>query len=125
MKIAAFSVKNHSFTLILFVMVMLLGANSLLNMPRSEDPDLESPFFAVVAIYPGVSPQDMEKLVADPVEESLSELEEVKQIISDIGDGVSALIFATIPMHRTSTRKSYARSTGWPMSFPMICIRWK
>ena len=89
MKIAAFSVKNHSFTLILFVMVMLLGANSLLNMPRSEDPDLESPFFAVVAIYPGVSPQDMEKLVADPVEESLSELEEVKQIISDIGDGVS------------------------------------
>jgi len=89
MKISEFSVKNYQFTLIVFVMVLLVGANALLNMPRSEDPDIESPFFAVVAIYPGVSPQDMEELVANPIEEALSELENVKQIISDIGDGVS------------------------------------
>ena len=89
MKISEFSVKNYQFTLIMFVMVLLVGANALINMPRSEDPDIESPFFAVVAIYPGVGPQDMEELVANPIEEALSELENVKQIISDIGDGVS------------------------------------
>lgn len=91
MRISEFSVKNYQFTLIMFVMALLVGINSLLNMPRSEDPNIESPFFAVVAVYPGAGPQDMEELVVDPIEKSLSELEDVKTIISDIGDGLASV----------------------------------
>ena len=68
MKITDFSVKNYQFTLIVFVMLIAIGVNSLLNMPRGEDPDFQAPQFSVVVVYPGTSPKDMEELVADPVE---------------------------------------------------------
>ncbi|HAI74749.1 MAG TPA: multidrug transporter AcrB, partial [Microscillaceae bacterium] len=88
MKFAAFFVKNYQFTLIVFLMVLMLGVNSLLNMPRGEDPPFNAPIFVIVAIYPGTSPQDMEELVADPIEERLYELEDIKKITSRVYDGV-------------------------------------
>ncbi|MEQ8685593.1 MAG: efflux RND transporter permease subunit [Imperialibacter sp.] len=88
MKISEFSVKNYQFTLIVFAMVIGLGLNSLFNMPRGEDPEFESPSFAVVVVYPGTSPVDMEKLVVDPIEKKISELEDVKKIVSNVDDGL-------------------------------------
>ncbi|MEQ9101932.1 MAG: efflux RND transporter permease subunit [Imperialibacter sp.] len=88
MKISEFSVKNYQFTLIVFAMVIGLGLNSLFNMPRGEDPEFESPSFAVVVVYPGTSPVDMEELVVDPIEKKISELEDVKKIVSNVDDGL-------------------------------------
>ncbi|WP_339812400.1 efflux RND transporter permease subunit [uncultured Imperialibacter sp.] len=88
MKISEFSVKNYQFTLIVFAMVIGLGLNSLFNMPRGEDPEFESPSFALVVVYPGTSPVDMEELVVDPIEKKMSELEDVKKIVSNVDDGL-------------------------------------
>jgi multidrug efflux pump subunit AcrB len=88
MKISEFSVENYQFTLIVFAMVIGLGLNSLFNMPRGEDPEFESPSFAVVVVYPGTSPVDMEELVVDPIEKKISELEDVKKIVSNVDDGL-------------------------------------
>lgn len=60
----------------------------LFHMPRGEDPTFEAPTFVIVSVYPGTSPNDMEKLVADPIEEKLNELENIKRIRSDINDGL-------------------------------------
>jgi multidrug efflux pump subunit AcrB len=56
MKIAEFSVKNYQFTLIIFVLMIALGVNALLNMPRGEDPEMVQPAFSIAVIYPGTSP---------------------------------------------------------------------
>src|SRR5256885_3329008 len=53
MKIAEFSVKNYQFTLIIFVLLLALGLNSLFNMPRGEDPETTAPSFVVIVVYPG------------------------------------------------------------------------
>ena len=88
MKIAEFSVKNYQFTIVLFIMVLLLGLSALFNMPRGEDPVFNAPIYVVTVIYPGTSPNDMEQLVAEPLEEALYELEDVKQIMTECYDGV-------------------------------------
>lgn len=88
MRIAEFSVKNYQFTLVIFLMALLLGLNALFNMPRSEDPPFEAPIFAIVAVYPGASPADMEELIADPIEEVLYELDDVKKINTSCSDGL-------------------------------------
>ncbi len=49
--------------LVLFLGVTALGINSLLNMPRGEDPEFTLPQFAVVVVYPGTDALDMEKLI--------------------------------------------------------------
>ena len=89
MKIAEFSVKNYQFTLIIFFLMVALGVNSLLNMPRGEDPEMVQPSFSIAIIYPGTSPVDMEKLIVDPVEKRLNELEDIKKLITSINDGLA------------------------------------
>ncbi len=91
MKITDFSVKNYQFTLIVFVMLIAIGLNSLFNMPRGEDPDFEAPQFNVVVVYPGTSPQDMEQLVVDPIEKKINELDDIKRIRSQINDGLAVI----------------------------------
>lgn len=91
MKIAEFSVKNYQFTIVLFIMVMLLGLSALFNMPRGEDPVFNAPIYVVTVIYPGTSPNDMEELVADPIEEAIYELEDVKEITTKCYDGVAVI----------------------------------
>jgi multidrug efflux pump subunit AcrB len=38
-------------------MTVVLGLTTFLNMPRSEDPVINSPNFPIVVIYPGASPE--------------------------------------------------------------------
>ena len=91
MKITDFSVKNYQFTLIVFVMLVAIGLNSLLHMPRGEDPDFQAPSFFAVIIYPGTSPKDMEQLVVDPIEKKFNELDDVKRIVTKIDDGLATV----------------------------------
>ncbi len=91
MKIVEFSVKNYQFTLIIFVLLLALGLNSLFNMPRGEDPETISPSFVIVVVYPGTSPSDMEKLIADPMEKRINELDDLKKVVTDINDGLAVI----------------------------------
>src|SRR5439155_14395052 len=91
MKITDFAVKNYQFTLIVFVMLIAIGVNSLFNMPRGEDPDFQAPQFNVVVIYPGTSPKDMEQLVVDKIEKKINELDDIKRIRSKMDDGLAVL----------------------------------
>lgn len=75
----------------MFLMVVLLGFSTIINMPRSEDPELNTPFFPIVIVYPGTSPRDMEELAVDPLEKKIYALENIKRIQSSIGDGVAVL----------------------------------
>jgi len=89
MKISEYAVKNYQFTLIMFLMAVAVGLTTLFTMPRSEDPEVESPQFAVIVVYPGTSPKDMEELVVDPVEDRINELEDMKRIRTTISDGLA------------------------------------
>ncbi|MEZ0542349.1 efflux RND transporter permease subunit [Fibrella arboris] len=88
MSLAEFSVKNWQFMLVLFIAVVALGANSLLNMPRGEDPEFTAPQFAVIFVYPGTDAEDMEELVADPVEARFNALDNMDHVITSIEDGL-------------------------------------
>jgi multidrug efflux pump subunit AcrB len=91
MKLTEFSVKNYQFTLIAFVALVAMGLNSLFNMPRGEDPDFVAPEFAIIIIYPGTGPVDMEQLVVKPVEKKMNELDDIKDIRTRIDDGLAVI----------------------------------
>lgn len=91
MKIVNFSVRNYQFTLVVFVALIAIGINSLINMPRGEDPDFQAPQFNVVVIYPGTSPKDMEELVVDDIEKRMNELDDIKHVVSRIDDGLAVI----------------------------------
>ena len=93
MRLTAFFVKNPSFTVLFFLMLTVVSVVSLLGMPRAEDPEILSPDFPIVVLYPGTSPQDMEELVVKPIEKRIGELEDIRNITTTINDGV-AVVYA-------------------------------
>ncbi|MCE2997443.1 MAG: efflux RND transporter permease subunit [Cyclobacteriaceae bacterium] len=105
MRIAEFSVKNYQFTLIIFALVLAMGLNSLINMPRGEDPETDQPSFSVVVVYPGTSPEDMEKLVVDPMEKRFNELDNIKRLTTSINDGLA--VFRVDYKHESDKDEKY------------------
>ena len=91
MKISDYAVKNYQFTLVIFIMIIALGFTTIMNMPRSEDPEMHAPAYTVIVVYPGTSPKDMEELVVDPLEKEIYGLEDIKHIRSTISDGLAVL----------------------------------
>jgi multidrug efflux pump subunit AcrB len=91
-KIAELAVKRPQFTLVVFGMAVALGLYSFRTIPRSEDPQFPIPVFQVVAIYPGATPTDLEQLVVDPVEDAMSELDDIKSIKTRIFDSVAIVL---------------------------------
>ena len=91
MRIWKFSVERWQFTLVLFGLLIAVGLNSLVNIPRSEDPEFHVPIPTVVAVYPGADPQDIERLVVDPIEDAINELDDIKRIDSRSMDGVGVV----------------------------------
>jgi len=91
LRIWKFSVERWQFTLVLFGLLIAVGVNSLLNIPRSEDPEFHAPVPTVVAVYPGADPQDIERLVVDPIEDAVNELDDIKRIDSRSMDGVGVV----------------------------------
>jgi len=91
MRITSFFVKNYQFTLVMFLMIIVVSVVTLMTMPRSEDPEIHAPQFPIVVLYPGTSPKDMEELVVKPIEKKVSELENLKKITSRIDDGVAVI----------------------------------
>jgi len=41
MKLTSFFVKNYQFTLVAFVMVIVVSVTTMFNMPRAEDPEIK------------------------------------------------------------------------------------
>ncbi len=91
MGLTEFAVKRFQFTLVMFLLMIAIGWSSLQNIPRAEDPIFPIPVVAIVAVYPGADPEDMEKLVIDPIEDALNETSDVKEIRSTASDGLAVV----------------------------------
>jgi multidrug efflux pump subunit AcrB len=88
-KLTEFSVRHWQFTVVAFAMLVALGVASWLSIPRYEDPPLEFPGYSIIAVFPGASPTDLERLVVKKIEDRLHELDNVKRINSEMRDGVA------------------------------------
>ena len=60
-------------------------------MPRMENPSVFIPGGSIVVIYPGASPSDLEQQVAEPIEESINELDDIKKINTTLLDGLASI----------------------------------
>ena len=89
--LTAFSVKRWQFTVLVFLMFAALGAVSWMNIARAEDPDFPVPIYTTIAVYPGASPEDMEQLVTEPIEQKLKSLEDIKKLESTSSDGLAVV----------------------------------
>ncbi|MCD6293202.1 MAG: efflux RND transporter permease subunit, partial [Deltaproteobacteria bacterium] len=77
---------------LLFLLLMVIGAVTLLDLPIERYPDVNMGKVMITTFLPGASPADVEALVTREIAESLDDLEEVEFIKSTSYRGRSSLI---------------------------------
>ena len=105
MKLPKLAIENYQFTILVFILLVIAGISSFLSMPRTEDPLVNVPGASVVIIYPGATPFDMEELIAQPIEDAINELGDIKRIQTTLEDGLA--YFAVEFYFNTNAKEKY------------------
>jgi multidrug efflux pump len=85
---AAFS--RSRTTLSLLAALVLAGIMARAALPIANDPHVELPFFYVGIIHEGISPEDSERLLVQPMEQELRKLEGVVELQSTASEGMAS-----------------------------------
>ncbi|MEQ1507087.1 MAG: efflux RND transporter permease subunit, partial [Myxococcota bacterium] len=87
----AFSVRNWQFSTLVLLLLAALGFQAWSTTPRTEDPPFSAPTFVVLAVMPGAPPSQVEALLADPLEDRISAMDDLKRVRSTILDGAVSM----------------------------------
>ena len=91
MKITEYALTKRTVTSVLLVLALVAGTATYVTMPRQEDPGFTIRVAVVTAFYPGATPQEVENLVTDPLEEEIETIPEVEFITSESRSGASVI----------------------------------
>lgn len=91
MSIPAASIRRPVTVLMVTLVLVLLGGISFMRLPVDLMPEIVYPTISVRAEYPGVAPEEMENLVARPLEEALSSAPGVERISSTSTEGYASV----------------------------------
>ena len=89
-RIARFFLENQ-LTPLLALTALLMGVFAVLVTPREEEPQIEVTFANILIPFPGASSEQVENLVATPMEKVLGEISGVKHIYSVSRPGLAVL----------------------------------
>lgn len=77
------SLYNHPRVVwLLLLLIVIAGFNAFFNMPRLEDPHMESRVVQVTTLYPGADAERVEAEVSEKLERKIREIPEVKDVRS-------------------------------------------
>ncbi|MBI9112446.1 efflux RND transporter permease subunit [Maridesulfovibrio ferrireducens] len=91
MNIAKWCIENNRTSIAIFLLIALGGVMTFMNIPKAEDPDFTIRTGVVITGFPGASPQRVEELVTDKLEEKIREIGDVKVVRSQSMTGISII----------------------------------
>jgi multidrug efflux pump subunit AcrB len=80
LNLSRWSVTNPAVTLFAIIVAMLAGALAFVNLGRAEDPTFTIKTMVVQAVWPGATAEEIQNLVAEPIEKRIQELPELEYI---------------------------------------------
>jgi CzcA family heavy metal efflux pump len=91
MNLPKISVNNPIGISMVFIAILVIGFISFRTLPRDVMPDIDFPTLTVVTVYPGASPEDVEKDVTAKLELVLATAPGLKDITSKSRENVSII----------------------------------
>jgi len=80
LNLSALAVHEKAITLFLLIAIAAAGIFSFLKLGRAEDPSFTIKVFTVSAVWPGATAQEMQDLVAEPLEKRMQELRDYDRV---------------------------------------------
>ncbi len=91
MNIAEFAIKKSVITWTSTVVLLVLGLQAYINLPRLEDPEFAIKDAVIATPYPGASPEEVQKEVTETIEKAMQELGQLKRVESYSSRGMSVV----------------------------------
>ncbi|MEL6426692.1 MAG: efflux RND transporter permease subunit, partial [Pseudomonadota bacterium] len=73
------------------VLMLTVGIYSYVSIPKESSPEIPIPVIYVVTTLDGISPEDSERLLVEPLESELSSLTGLKQLNASAGEGYASV----------------------------------
>lgn len=91
-RIVDWAVHNTRVVIALILVVIVAGVIGFVTIPKEAQPDIPIPILIVQVTYPGISPEDSERLLVKPLETSLRSVEGIKTMTARAYSGVAVII---------------------------------
>src|SRR5690606_34318435 len=82
-------VQRPRLIMMMLVMLSLAGLASYGNMARQEDPRFPDRSGLITVIYPGTTAETIERLILEPLQDELSQVEEVLEFTASARTGIA------------------------------------
>jgi len=90
-KISGLFIDRYRTVYLIMVAIFIVGWLSYRDLPREKMPELESNIVTIATVYMGASPEDVEKMITNPLEEAISGLEHMSNYSSVSASGYSMI----------------------------------
>ena len=104
MSLPRFSVQNPVLVNLLMLVIIAAGMVCALTLTREMFPESRPEKLLITTIYPGVSPQEIEKVLTIKIEEAVRDAEGVDKVDSTVIEGMSATRLSLLPGIRNVDR---------------------
>lgn len=91
MILSEISIKRPVLASMMSLLLILFGIVGLMRLPVRELPDIDPPIVNVQTIYPGASAGVIETQITEPLEDTLSSVEGIKQMTSESREQLSSI----------------------------------
>jgi HAE1 family hydrophobic/amphiphilic exporter-1 len=98
-KLAEICIRRPVFAAMLIMALVLVGSSSYFRLGVDRFPEVDLPTVAVRTSLPGASPEEIESLVSDVIEEAVNTVEGIRELRS-ISRESSSFIIATLDLSR-------------------------
>ncbi|GAB2687186.1 efflux RND transporter permease subunit [Aliiglaciecola sp. 3_MG-2023] len=85
------SIDHTRTVLMIFVLLIVSGAVTYLNIPKESNPDVPIPFIYVSIVHDGIAPEDAERMLVKPMERELRSIDGLKEMKATAGEGFASL----------------------------------
>ncbi len=89
---SAWSIRNPVPSIVLFMVLCLLGVTSFFNLPITRFPNIDIPLVSVTVTQSGSAPAELESQITKRVEDAVSSIAGVKNVVSTMNDGASTTV---------------------------------
>ena len=84
---------NHVLVNLTFVLVIVFGLTTYLQMPRSRFPEINFNWVNIITVFPGAAATDVERRVTDPLEHALrTNIRDIRYALSTSREGISHIL---------------------------------
>jgi len=104
MSLPRFSVRNPVLVNLLMWIIIVSGLISALTLTREMFPESRPEKLLITTLYPGVSPQEIEKAVTVKIEEAVRDVEGIDKVDSTVIEGMTSTRLSLLPGTRDVDR---------------------